>query len=234
MNTVECQNHPSKTLAKHAGTDNGCIVNLRNPSSRKVRVGSLRGGTWAERLAYRTVKRESGCWEATGHALPNGYVQICIGRTAMLAHRIAWTSHRGAIPAGMVVCHGCDNPRCVNPSHLFVGTQGDNMRDAVRKGRKRAWGRQRLNGSDVLAIAARLDAGESYYAIAKQLGLSKGCVHSIATGNSWGHLTGIQRRFKLPRRGVQLSSHVGNAANQLNQFTHAEESTDASVPTHLN
>jgi hypothetical protein len=83
---------------------------------------------------------ESDCWEwqgATGdaghgHLGPSGAV-----RRHVQAHRLAWEFFNGQIPAGMSVCHHCDNPPCCNPAHLFVGTHADNMRDMARKGRGR-------------------------------------------------------------------------------------------------
>lgn len=74
---------------------------------------------------------------ATGNTFRNGYGQIEHCGRALRAHRVAYELANGPIPLGMVICHSCDNPRCVNVDHLFIGTQADNMADMVAKGRKR-------------------------------------------------------------------------------------------------
>ncbi len=77
----------------------------------------------------------TGCWLWSGTVLTNGYAQFWASGKGLYAHRFAYERHIGEIPAGLFVCHHCDTPLCVNPSHLFVGTHTENMRDSVAKGR---------------------------------------------------------------------------------------------------
>ena len=92
----------------------------------------LRGATDVERIcAYSVPVPESGCWlwfKGVNHA---GYGVTHKG----LAHRLSWTAFRGEIPGGMHVLHKCDTRCCVNPNHLFLGTNYDNVQDKIRKGR---------------------------------------------------------------------------------------------------
>ena len=81
--------------------------------------------------------KTQGCWnwEASGH--PKGYGQFWVNGKYERANRAAYRLYKGEIPEGLIVCHSCDNPKCVNPRHLWVGTNSDNQRDRVRKGRHR-------------------------------------------------------------------------------------------------
>lgn len=92
-------------------------------------------GSRSERFWSKVNKTES-CWLWTGTRNSKGYGRFRDNDRMIVAHRIAWDlAGRGPIPAGMQLCHVCDVRACVNPEHLFLGTQSDNMRDCVKKGR---------------------------------------------------------------------------------------------------
>ena len=93
--------------------------------------------TASERLAHTITK--SGCWEWDGYKNSAGYGVLSYQSQMYLAHRLAYETWIGPIPDGLLVCHTCDNPPCINPDHLYVGTQQDNMKDMAK--RKRSyWG----------------------------------------------------------------------------------------------
>jgi len=87
------------------------------------------------RLAICSEDGPNGCRNWIGTILRSGYGQMKVGKTKKVAHRVAWETANGPIPPGMCICHHCDNPRCINVSHLFIGTHADNMADMAAKGR---------------------------------------------------------------------------------------------------
>ena len=92
-------------------------------------------GTPLDRFLDRVQKQESGCWVWTGANNGLGYGVMRLGLKQVYAHRFSYEQFVSPIPDGLCICHKCDNPRCVNPDHLFLGTQKDNMQDCSRKGR---------------------------------------------------------------------------------------------------
>ena len=95
-------------------------------------------GSLEKRLkAHTKVDPETGCHLWTGHRDPGGYGRMFLGHTSRGAHRVAWEVAHGPIPAGMLVLHNCDNPRCCNPAHLTLGTHAENMRQKAERRRGR-------------------------------------------------------------------------------------------------
>jgi hypothetical protein len=86
---------------------------------------------------WKYVNKTESCWEWVGARQKFGYGWFLFYKRYMSSHRASWILHYGLIPKGMFVLHHCDNPSCVNPSHLFLGTQKDNIRDGMQKGRIR-------------------------------------------------------------------------------------------------
>lgn len=88
-----------------------------------------------ERFMKKVQKKDSGCWEWSASGV-YGYGRFWLGGRKVLAHRVSWFFHTGAMPADdVLMCHRCDNPPCVNPDHLFEGSPLDNTRDMIAKGR---------------------------------------------------------------------------------------------------
>lgn len=176
---------------------------------RAASVG-LKGGRYtrhsvAERLKARIIAQPSGCLEVSGWAIPHsGHVQIKRkqeGLPPIRAHRLAWELERGPIPAGLVVCHSCDNPRCVNLDHLFLGKQRDNLYDSLAKGRKNAFGRQKLNAEQVREIRSLARAGMMHKDIAPRFGIKRHSVTTIVNRKSWAWLPDAITWVELPYRG---------------------------------
>jgi hypothetical protein len=136
----------------------------------------------------------SGCWIWTGMRHHGSqYGVFCFRRKSVRAHRAAWEIYRGAIPSGMCILHKCDVPMCVNPDHLFVGTQADNNADRDAKGRtKSAKGSTqhlaKLKESDIPRIRERRLLGLSLSTIAKEFGVSKHAIHGVVAGRTWTHV----------------------------------------------
>ena len=140
----------------------------------------------AKRLWSRVDMNMNGdhCWEWPGVRDSHGYGTLGVGRRKHVkAHRVAWESAVGPIPDGMHVLHHCDNPPCVRPSHLFLGTHDDNMADMARKGRGTP--RSKLTFVQVLHARELLAQGARQSDIAGHFGVDPSTISLIATGKTW-------------------------------------------------
>lgn len=138
-----------------------------------------------------SIQVSGGCWEWTKLRNKMGYGIFAI---RVFAHRLVWQLLNGEIPKDRVICHRCDNPSCVRPDHLFMGTQGDNVRDAMMKGRlvkrnhaKAGNPNAKLTYDQVLEIRRLyMTTAMSQAGIARRFQLSEGTVNHIVSGKSWG------------------------------------------------
>jgi len=152
---------------------------------------------------WAKVKRpESGCWEWTASTDERGYGRFGIRVPVYKAHRVSWTIHHGQIPDGLEACHTCDNPSCVRPDHLFLGTQADNLEDCARKGRNGAHshpekrprgeshGCSKLNASIVAMIHELSGKGMPSTRIVKLLPVAvhHSTVRRVIHGERWSHV----------------------------------------------
>ena len=142
--------------------------------------------------AFVVPEPNSGCWLWDGPYNGKGYAQLAVDGRAQTASRFSLTLHGRAVPKGMSACHHCDNPACVNPAHLFIGTHAENMRDKVRKGRQGKCGPSSegnpfaiLTWVQAREIKQAIAAGERLRAIAGRYGVSKGAVADISAGRTW-------------------------------------------------
>lgn len=121
-----------------------------------------------------SVNEKTGCWEWTGAVDTPGYAQINVNRKRWRVTRLVYELINGASPGRMMVCHTCDNRRCVNPEHLFLGTNSDNQRDASIKGRR---GGQKLGVPQRGMVDGMRAEGMSYHQIARVMGVAAMTVH---------------------------------------------------------
>jgi hypothetical protein len=160
----------------------------------------------------------SDCWLWCASKDAAGYGAISVDvdgkRTSLRAHRLSYELTKGPIPVGLMACHKCDNPPCVNPDHIFLGTAQENSADRDAKGRHRVVpprnraigersGQAKLTDADVLRISERYADGATQKQLASEFGISQTEVGNILRGRSWKH---VQRPLFRIGRGRYKSN----------------------------
>ena len=138
---------------------------------------------------------ESGCWIWVASSDRNGYGKVKVNKQNLRAHRWSWELHNGTIPDDMQVLHRCDVPSCVNPEHLFIGTNQDNVDDRESKGRSYKLPIHRTNKvseSDVLEIR-RLKGTVRVVDLASRYGLHYSQISRIQNRRYWKHIDAEER-----------------------------------------
>lgn len=163
---------------------------------------------------WKSVSKSNSCWNWSGRSTRGyGYINIVDPKT-IGTHRFSWILHnKEEIPEGFVICHKCDNPSCVNPEHLFLGTPLENMADKISKGRayvKLAYLNAKLTAEQIREIrASYVPHKVTQKILAEHFGVSRENIHYIIKGKSWEHLDGEKinppedERFKLSPRDIE-------------------------------
>jgi len=143
---------------------------------------------WRDRLILHSHVSKNGCWEWL-RSLRNGYAQT--GNALEPAgHRLSWTLFHGPVPRGLWVLHRCDNRKCINPDHLFVGVREDNIVDAVKKARyQRGSGHvcAKLTEADIPTIR-ELAESVSLTEIGQMYGVTYATIHDVMTRKTWQYV----------------------------------------------
>jgi len=137
---------------------------------------------------FESVDRSADCWLWTGKTDDDGYGVFYKDGGDFRAHRVAYEVGHGSAPGDKCVCHRCDNPRCVRPEHLFLGTSPDNTADRNAKGRQAKGERVRfakLTEADVLAIRA---SNERQVDLAARFGVGQPAISAVRLRQTWKHL----------------------------------------------
>lgn len=158
------------------------------------------------RRFWLKVKKTDSCWLWIGACTTNpaglNYGQLWVKNRNYLAHRISWMAHRGEIPEGLLVLHNCpsgDNPSCVNPDHLFLGTYADNYHDMMAKRRYSHPigcnnGQSKLNDEIVMSILKEIQNGTPEVELAKAYSVNRKTIYDIRAGKNWKH---VHKSFTL-------------------------------------
>jgi len=163
------------------------------------RFGGVNKGQQRGRKEITWEVNKNGCWICTSHAFNTyGYAQTKFNGKIKLIHRLMYENKHGPIPKEMCACHKCDNPNCINPDHIFIGSNKNNSEDMVQKGRQSHIGSPGLKGeshpqsklteSDVIKIINEKLLTQKQLSV--NYGVSQAVISKIRLRQSWKHIEG--------------------------------------------
>lgn len=189
----------------------------------------MRPETLRERLLRQREFDTTECWNWTGQRTQSGYGVTSWNGKHVRAHRASYAVFIGTIEPGMLVCHRCDNPLCINPDHLFIGSPADNVRDMKDKGRgKHANGlaaarlkspkgeqhwRAVLTETDVLQLRELKRQGATIRELSQRFNVSKFAAQAASVGTTWSHLPGA-----VPKLYVRPHKRITDIQAQINKL----------------
>lgn len=148
---------------------------------------------------WEKIEKTETCWNWKAHKLKKGYGHFHSKGKEILAHRYSYELHKGKIPENLFVLHSCDNPSCVNPDHLWLGTKKDNRNDCESKGREKLFGNKeakkgtendnnKLSESEVLMIRSLKKEGKTFEELARKFSINRITVQQIVYRKTWKHI----------------------------------------------
>ena len=161
-------------------------------TNMRIKPG-IRPGMSMEDRFWEKVQKSGTCWNWMAALFKNdgyGKFRVSRERPTVRAQRVSWEIHFGAIDSRVNVLHRCDNPRCVRPDHLFLGSLGDNSKDMVQKGRHGSALFNEEKASRIRGVYHRHKDILSYQRIADWFGVSKATISHMMTGRNWGEANG--------------------------------------------
>jgi hypothetical protein len=182
------------------GTTRGlCSLHYRRQrlAAAGARVLPRTGVGAVQERFWRQVTKTETCWLWTGAKSAGRYGKLSINDRPVIASRYSWELHYGPIPHGQIVCHHCDTPLCVNPAHLFLGSNADNRWDCAAKGRAKhpdhrpageLHGRAKITAAQAEEIRQQRAQGAKSTDLARRYGISPQNIANIAGGKTWRHL----------------------------------------------
>ena len=223
----KCECGTEKAILSSNLTRTRCAIKSCGCFKREKQENAKLPSSITTRFWNKVIKQDNGCWIWTAYTNSDGYGKFKIGKRTCNAHRMAWMLCCGSIPKGMLVLHHCDNPPCVNPDHLYLGTDADNVRDRdnrnrIQHARGIAQGSHKLTDEQVLEIRMLYNDGKySECDIADKFGVSQSTIGCIINYKTWRHLsecpTEITKRYHGHRhkRGCRATKLLARTQQRL-------------------